>query len=56
VIPLGYCKPAIARMKRGSLTVFKGGHAPFLEQPDAFAAGFAAFAEGLEREARLAAE
>ena len=48
VIPLRYCRPAIERMKQASLTVFKGGHAPFLEQPDAFAEGFQAFVGGLK--------
>jgi pimeloyl-ACP methyl ester carboxylesterase len=47
VIPLSRCQPAIAGMKRATVTVFPGGHAAFLEQPDDFAAGFAAFADAL---------
>ncbi len=47
VIPLGVCQPAIDRMKRAAVTTFPGGHAAFLEQPDAFAEGFADFAEAL---------
>ncbi|QUD87468.1 alpha/beta fold hydrolase [Phenylobacterium montanum] len=47
VIPLSFCRPAIDRLKRASLTVFPGGHSPFLEQPDSFAKGFRAFAAGL---------
>lgn len=59
VIPLSFCKPAIAGMKRATLTAFPGGHAAFLEQPDAFAAGFAEFAGTLaapEARETLAAE
>lgn len=48
VIPLLFCKPAIRRMKRAALTTFSGGHAAFLEQPDAFAAAFAQFAATLD--------
>ena len=47
VIPLGFCQPAVDRMKRATVTPFPGGHAAFLEQPDAFAEGFADFAEAL---------
>jgi len=47
VIPLSRCRPAIDTMRRASLTLFPGGHAAFLEQPRAFAAGFAAFVEGV---------
>lgn len=36
VIPLWMCRPAIARMRRARLSVFKGGHSAFLEQPDEF--------------------
>lgn len=36
VIPLWMCRPAIARMRRARLSVFKGGHSAFLEQPEAF--------------------
>jgi len=48
VIPLAFCRPAIDRMRRATVTSFAGGHAAFLEQPDAFAEAFAAFAEALE--------
>jgi 4,5:9,10-diseco-3-hydroxy-5,9,17-trioxoandrosta-1(10),2-diene-4-oate hydrolase len=44
VIPLSLCRPAIERLRRQSLTLFDGGHSAFLEQPDAFAQGFSAFA------------
>lgn len=47
VLPLKYCQPAIDRLRNHTLTLFKGGHAPFLEQPDAFAEGFGAFMNGL---------
>ena len=47
VIPLSFCRPAIDRMKRAVVSTFPGGHAAFLEQPDAFAEGFADFAEAL---------
>jgi pimeloyl-ACP methyl ester carboxylesterase len=46
-VPLKYCLPAIRRMKKATLTQFKGGHTPFLEQPDAFAAAFLDFAAKL---------
>ena len=45
VIPLWMCRPAIRRMKNASVTVFRGGHAAFLEQPGEFAAAFMRFAE-----------
>ena len=48
VIPLGLCRRAINRMKRVTVATFVGGHSPFLEQPDAFAEGFLAFAAGLD--------
>lgn len=44
VIPLARCRPAIDAMKAASVTTFPGGHAAFLEQPAAFAEGFARFA------------
>jgi pimeloyl-ACP methyl ester carboxylesterase len=47
VIPLSRCRPAIMAMKHAVLSTFAGGHAPFLEQPDAFAEGFLDFAEAL---------
>jgi 4,5:9,10-diseco-3-hydroxy-5,9,17-trioxoandrosta-1(10),2-diene-4-oate hydrolase len=40
VIPLSMIRPALARMAHARLTVFEGGHTPFLEQPDAFATAF----------------
>ncbi len=49
VIPLSFCQPAIDRMRRAGVSTFPGGHAAFLEQPDAFAEGFADFAEALTR-------
>ena len=52
VIPLVFCRPAIAKMQRATLTTFSGGHAAFLEQPDAFAAGFASFASTLANDER----
>ncbi len=50
VLPLKYCQPAIDRLKRHTLTVFEGGHAPFLEQPEAFVKGFDGFMKGLPPE------
>ncbi len=47
-VPLGFCRPAIADMRRATISVFPGGHAPFLEQPQAFVSGFERFAAGLE--------
>lgn len=47
IIPLKYCLPAIRRIPKHTLTAFKGGHAPFLEQPKAFASAFDAFMKGL---------
>ncbi len=43
-LPLSLCRPALARLRDHSLTLFHGGHTPFLEQPDAFAEGFEAYA------------
>lgn len=40
VIPLALVRPAIHRLKNASLTLFRGGHTPFLEDPDAFATEF----------------
>ena len=45
--PLGANRPAIARFARGRLQTFRGGHAPFLECPEAFDAAFARFVDGL---------
>jgi pimeloyl-ACP methyl ester carboxylesterase len=47
ILPLKACLPAIRRMKRTKLDTFNAGHTAFLEQPDAFAAGFEDFASGL---------
>jgi pimeloyl-ACP methyl ester carboxylesterase len=43
ILPLTYCLPAINRLRHGKLTLFEGSHAPFLEQPEAFAREFQAF-------------
>ena len=51
VVPLKYCLPAIERLKHHKLTVFECGHAPFLEQPEAFAKGFDAFAKSIASQA-----
>jgi 4,5:9,10-diseco-3-hydroxy-5,9,17-trioxoandrosta-1(10),2-diene-4-oate hydrolase len=40
IIPLSLVRPAVRRMKRARLSLFGGGHTPFLEQPSAFAAQF----------------
>ena len=48
VIPLWMCRPAIRRMRHAQLTLFSGGHAAFLEQPQAFIEGFRKFAGTLE--------
>ena len=42
-IPLKRCLPAIRRLKNATVSTFKAGHTPFLEQPDAFAHGFLQF-------------
>ena len=47
VAQLKLALPAIATLKRATLTKFEGGHAAFLEQPRAFAERFAAFANSL---------
>ncbi len=47
VLSLARCRPAIAAMKSARLSVFAGGHAAFLEEPDRFAEGFATFAASL---------
>jgi 4,5:9,10-diseco-3-hydroxy-5,9,17-trioxoandrosta-1(10),2-diene-4-oate hydrolase len=43
VIPLSRCRAAIRAMKAATVTEFSGGHAAFLEQPQAFVAGFEQF-------------
>lgn len=47
IIPLKVCLPAIQRIPQHSLTVFEGGHTPFLERTDEFAEGFEAFISSL---------
>lgn len=47
VIPLRFCRPAVDAMRAADLTLFRAGHSAFLEQPDAFADGFRAFAASL---------
>ncbi len=53
VIPLARCRPAIDAMRRAGITEFPGGHAAFLEQPDAFVEGFEAFVASLPVQAAL---
>jgi pimeloyl-ACP methyl ester carboxylesterase len=43
--PLSLCRAGIEAIPGVELTLFEGGHSPFLEQPDAFAPAFAAFAD-----------
>ncbi|MEO8605500.1 MAG: alpha/beta hydrolase [bacterium] len=45
--PLRVNRPGIARLTHGELATFAGGHAPFLEVPEAFDAAFARFVGGL---------
>lgn len=47
IIQLSACLPAIRKLKRGTLTRLGGGHAAFLERPDAFAKEFMTFAKTL---------
>ena len=47
ILPLNACLPAIKRIKRTKLDTFDAGHTVFLEQPDAFAAGFEDFVSSL---------
>jgi len=47
VIPLGFCRAALDATPGARVTTFKAGHAAFLEQPDAFAEAFLAFADAL---------
>jgi pimeloyl-ACP methyl ester carboxylesterase len=49
ILPLTACLPAIRRIKRSKLDTFNAGHTVFLEQPDAFAAGFEDFVSRLGR-------
>jgi pimeloyl-ACP methyl ester carboxylesterase len=43
--PLSLCRDGIEAIPGVELTMFKGGHSPFLEQPDAFALAFRTFAD-----------
>jgi 4,5:9,10-diseco-3-hydroxy-5,9,17-trioxoandrosta-1(10),2-diene-4-oate hydrolase len=45
--PLAFNRAGIARLPHGRLETFPGGHAPFLECPQAFDAAFARFVAGL---------
>jgi 4,5:9,10-diseco-3-hydroxy-5,9,17-trioxoandrosta-1(10),2-diene-4-oate hydrolase len=45
--PLRANRPGIARLTDARLVTFAGGHAPFLEVPQAFDAAFARFVDGL---------
>ncbi len=45
--PLSFNRGGIARLRRGQLETFAGGHAPFLECPEAFDATFARFVGAL---------
>jgi 4,5:9,10-diseco-3-hydroxy-5,9,17-trioxoandrosta-1(10),2-diene-4-oate hydrolase len=47
VVPLGLCREALEAAPGASISTFAAGHAAFLEQPEAFAQAFLAFAEGL---------
>lgn len=42
-IPLRYCLPAIRRLQHATVSTFKAGHTPFLEQPAAFVDAFLQF-------------
>ena len=43
--PLSLCRAGIEAIPGATLTMFDCGHSPFLEQPDAFAPAFTAFAD-----------
>jgi 4,5:9,10-diseco-3-hydroxy-5,9,17-trioxoandrosta-1(10),2-diene-4-oate hydrolase len=45
--PLGFNRTGIARLSNARLETFAGGHAPFLECPDAFDRVFADFVDGV---------
>jgi 4,5:9,10-diseco-3-hydroxy-5,9,17-trioxoandrosta-1(10),2-diene-4-oate hydrolase len=47
IVSLKQSRPAIDAMKDAHVTTFGGGHAPFLEQPKAFAKAFIKFANSL---------
>lgn len=51
VIPLWMCRPALRQLRRlFRITTYAGGHSAFLEQPEAFARDFRAFADQLQPE------
>ncbi len=52
VIPLPMCMPSIRRMKRAQVSRFRGGHAAFLEDPEAFNTGFRQFAQSIGQASR----
>src|SRR5579859_2207007 len=54
IIPLSLCQPAIDAMKRARLTLFEGGHAAFLEQPEPFIEGLIDFVACLPVDIRIA--
>lgn len=47
VIPLSLCMPCIRQMPKAYVTRYPGGHAAFLEQPEAFIEGLDAFVASL---------
>jgi pimeloyl-ACP methyl ester carboxylesterase len=47
IVPLSLCRPAIEAMKQVQLTLFEGGHAAFLEQPQQFIDGLIDFTAAL---------
>lgn len=53
IIPLDRCRPTIAKFRHGRLSTFDAGHSAFLEQPEAFAREFVAFADDLAASPRL---
>ena len=53
IIPLHRCRPTIARFRHATLSTFDAGHAAFLEQPEAFAQAFAAFAKRLPTSSQI---
>jgi len=46
VIAFARVRPSVARCANAHVSLFDGGHAPFLECPDAFAQGLARFMHG----------
>jgi pimeloyl-ACP methyl ester carboxylesterase len=47
ILPWKTVEPMVARFRNARATLFKGGHAAFLEDPDRFAQEFETFARGL---------